>query len=945
MVTAEEKITVYETKELKETYYKIGIPIISILIAFIFSSLALIALNEDPVTAFSTMILSLFKVKTIADILFYSTPLIFTGLAVAVGFRGGMFNIGVEGQLYFGAFCTALVGAALPNFYGIHLPSFLFIPLLITVGAIGGALWAIVPAILKSRGVHEVITTIMMNYIALTLMVFFVGDLSSPFTDKQYGSGNVSPQTELVGQEGWLAPIFGKTFSSLHYGFLVSILATIVIYIILWRTRFGYETRAVGHNPNAAKYGGINVNRNLIYVMLLSGALGGLAGSIEVLGFWHRFLNKFSPGYGFDGIAVALLGGNHPFGVIFGAVVFGWLKSGGEILQLEGIPKDIAETFKGFIVFFIAIPLLSKTIIRFFNNSVYGDYWKTEIRRFYDAFNKNKYNYLRNTLTFLGLIAILMTYSSITTYFTDERTILLINLLFVIIITSLYVLLKRIRWRIPNLAGIFILGFAIFVGATFLGIGDLFGDDIGLFSLIATVILFIGYFEIRSREKLPQLDLEEEETVYKISDKDRRKLILFYGSFIVVTIAIFLIGIIMGETPFIIEQNLFVFTLRYWSQFFAMLGLFLYLGFMIFLIVQNIFDLKILPAVTDDGVIFRLSSIFKLVVFMFIFMAIPTLFNMSPSLLFTQTLGIATSIGLAALGGFFSEKSGVVNIGLEGKMLTGAFVSVWITSVTNDPWLGVVGAIISGGLMGLLHAIASLKYRADQVVVGVAINILATALTTLGLIVVWNLRGTSDPVQALPNVKLPFINEIPVIGEYLYEFAGGNSGMSPIIYLFVLLIFVSSWVIQKTSFGLRVRSVGEHPKAADTLGINVINTRYICVILSGMLAALGGAHLTLGTAPVFGKGMTTGRGFVALAALIFGGWTAIGAAAASLLFGFAFAFRFQLEILGFDWIIFDLHFRRLTPTIPYLITIIAVAVVAKRMKAPAADGIPYEKEK
>jgi simple sugar transport system permease protein len=162
------------------------------------------------------------------------------------------------------------------------------------------------------------------------------------------------------------------------------------------------------------------------------------------------------------------------------------------------------------------------------------------------------------------------------------------------------------------------------------------------------------------------------------------------------------------------------------------------------------------------------------------------------------------------------------------------------------------------------------------------------------------------------------------------------------------MIFVSAWIISRTTFGLRVRAVGEYPRAADTLGVNVYKIRYICVILSGILAAVGGAQLTLGWIPIFNKDMIAGRGFVALAALIFGGWNPIGAAFASIFFGFAYSFRFQLEPqlsqLGIDWIFLDLHLEDLTPALPFVVTIIAVAIVAKRMRAPAADGIPYVKE-
>ena len=325
----------------------------------------------------------------------------------------------------------------------------------------------------------------------------------------------------------------------------------------------------------------------------------------------------------------------------------------------------------------------------------------------------------------------------------------------------------------------------------------------------------------------------------------------------------------------------------------------------------------------------RLSYIFNILALIFFFIAVSGVYNLNATLLFTMTLSIAAPIGLASLGGMFSEKSGVVNIGLEGMMLTGAFVSVWLTYETGDPWAGIIGSIVAGGLIGLLHAVASIKYRANQVVVGVAINLLASALTTLGLIAVWNVRGTSPTVTSLTNIRIPVLEAIPIIGDVLYALSGGKNGLSPVVYIFILAIIISWWVIQKTSFGLRVRAVGEHPRAADTLGINVFLIRYICVMLSGVLAALGGAQLTLGTVPIFVKNMTSGRGFVALAALIFGAWNPIGAALASLLFGFAYAFRFQLDSLGISWL-FQVNWLPAIMAVLVLITFILLGLILLR---------------
>ena len=421
-----------EQRSLKETIINIGnrisVPIVSILLAFLLNILTLLFMGYDPIFALYIITFGMFTLENLPDILFFSTPLIFTGLSVAVAFRAGMFNIGAEGQLYFGAFVTALVGFGLNRYLGIELERIfsgilgsqigailamlIMIPLLMTVGAIGGALWALVPAILKARGVHEVITTIMMNYVALFLMLFFVGDISSPFTE-EYGGGNLAPQTPLIASAGKMPTILDKSVSDLHWGFIFGILACIVIFILLWKTQIGYEARAVGHNPDAAKYGGISVPRTYIKVMLISGALAGLAGALEIMGFHYRFIAGFSAGYGFDGIAVALIGGNHPFGVIFGAILFGWLKDAGTALQVAGIPRDVANTLKGVIVFFVAIPLLSMSIVKLLSNTTQGDWLREKGSELTNLVRRLMQTEMKIYLVPIGLIVYFFIYTQI----------------------------------------------------------------------------------------------------------------------------------------------------------------------------------------------------------------------------------------------------------------------------------------------------------------------------------------------------------------------------------------------------------------------------------------------------------------------------------------------------------------------------------------------------
>jgi simple sugar transport system permease protein len=905
----------------------------------------------------------MFTLENLPDILFFSTPLIFTGLSVAVAFRAGMFNIGAEGQLYFGAFVTALVGFGLNRYLGIELESIfsgflgpqigallamiIMIPLLMFVGAIGGALWALVPAILKARGVHEVITTIMMNYVALFLMLFFVGDISSPFTE-EYGGGNLAPQTPLIASAGKMPTILDKSVSDLHWGFIFGILACIVIFILLWKTQVGYEARAVGHNPDASKYGGISVPRTYIKIMLISGALAGLAGALEIMGFHYRFIAGFSAGYGFDGIAVALIGGNHPFGVIFGAILFGWLKDAGTALQVAGIPRDVANTLKGVIVFFVAIPLLSMSIVQLLSNTTQGAWLKEKGNELVILVRKLTQTEMKIYLVPIGLIVYFFIYTQIdpwmnmlvrTLYLMLFDTYLLrpiyifqpiLSTVFLCLTILFYYLLrKKDYWsNVANNMFILVIIFQVFVEFIFLI--QLFGQDLVLFGILILIIICICYFEWLAREKKDKiLELE-------IQLPSNKKPILVYLIPSLFFLVLTIIMIIFGSASFPITINLFFFTLDDFGTALGMIGA--------FVLIVSILAFRKVTLPRERSQVFFLPYIFIFLVFIFGLQTSYYIFETDPFLLMSMTLSIAAPIGFASLGGMFSEKSGVVNIGLEGMLLSGAFVAVWLTSITDDPWIGVLGAIIGGALMGLLHAIASIKYRADQVVVGVAINIVASAITTLGLFIVWGVRGTSPSVVGINNIKIPILGDVPIIGEFLSDLAGGSSGIDPMVILFIVLIFVSAWVIQRTSFGLRVRAVGEHPRAADTLGINVYHLRYVCVVLSGIFAALGGAALTLGDSPIFRQNMSSGRGFVALAALIFGGWSPIGAALASLLFGFAYAFRFQLEAAGVGWIVWGLHLEKLTPTMPYLITIVAVAAIAKRVRPPAADGIPYIKE-
>lgn len=301
------------------------------------------------------------------------------------------------------------------------------------------------------------------------------------------------------------------------------------------------------------------------------------------------------------------------------------------------------------------------------------------------------------------------------------------------------------------------------------------------------------------------------------------------------------------------------------------------------------------------------------------------------SALAASMLRFATPLTFAAIGGMFSERSGVVNIGLEGMMLTGAFFGI-LGADKADSWvIGVLVAMLAGGLLALIHAFFSIHLRADQIVSGTAINFLALGVTGYFFIDIYGQQGTPGEIPAIPDVHLPqFLKDVYFFGDVF--------GQLNLLIWLSFVVLVGSYVLMfKTPLGLRIRSVGEHPRAADTVGISVYGIRYLSVTLSGVLAALGGAYLSIGFTHSFGENMTAGRGFIALAAVIFGNWRPFGAFGAALLFGFSSALAFRLDA-------FSESAATLFQALPYVLTLIAVAGVIGRSIPPAAIGRPYTKQ-
>jgi ABC-type uncharacterized transport system permease subunit len=303
------------------------------------------------------------------------------------------------------------------------------------------------------------------------------------------------------------------------------------------------------------------------------------------------------------------------------------------------------------------------------------------------------------------------------------------------------------------------------------------------------------------------------------------------------------------------------------------------------------------------------------------------------SALLAATLRAATPLTFAALGGIFNERSGVVNIGLEGMLLMGAFFGFLGADKLGAWWWGLVCAILAGASMALIHAFVSIHLRADQIVSGTAINFLALGITGYFFIEVYTDQGTPGDVDYTPEITIPGLADVPFLGDAI-------GTMNVFIWVAIALVVIAHFTLFRTSVGLRLRSVGEHPKAADTLGISVYGVRYAAVILSGALAGIGGAYLSNGITHSFNENLSAGRGFIALAAVIFGRWRPFGAFAACLLFGFTEALALRLPGAYGE----DQAWTTLFRALPYVVTLIVVAGVVGRSIPPAAVGRPYVKQ-
>lgn len=342
MINNQKAIKVERKLSLNSRVITIAVPVISVFLALLIGSVLLLLIDVNPLEAYKYLIFGNFtSIYNISEIFVKATPIILTGLAFTFSYRSGLFNIGADGQMFAGAIAAVFVGLKTTN-----LSPVIAIPLCLIAAMIAGGIWGLIPGLLKGVfGSSEIITTIMFNYIA-TYLVSYVVD--KPLRE----ASGFYPQTDLIGESSFLPYIIPST--RLHIGIIVAILLAVLVYLILWKTPFGYRLRAVGLNPDGAEYSGISINKSIIISLAISGALAGVAGFTEINGIHHRLLDNFSRNVGFDGIAAALLGNTNPFGVITASILLGMLQTGANAMQRGvGIPANIVSIIQALIIILV----------------------------------------------------------------------------------------------------------------------------------------------------------------------------------------------------------------------------------------------------------------------------------------------------------------------------------------------------------------------------------------------------------------------------------------------------------------------------------------------------------------------------------------------------------------------------------------------------------------
>ena len=345
---AETKTAARPNRSNNRSLFGFFLPLIAIVLAFIVGAVFLVAMKADPVKAYGALIQGAFgSVSSITQTLVKATPLLLVGLGVCIAFRGGVINIGGEGQILMGALSATALALSLPT-----LPGVVLLPACLVAGVLGGAVWGGVPGLLKARlGVNEILSTIMMNEIAIQLSNFL---LRGPMIDpEQVAAGTQIAQSAQLPEQVWLLRLVPRTL--LHAGAIIAVVMAVLVFIFLWRTTIGYRIRAVGLNPEAARFAGIPVPVYQALALVLGGAFAGLAGAVEVMGVQHRMLEGLSGGYGFSGIVAALFGGLHPLGAIPASILFGGLLVGADKMQRAvQVPSALISALLGLVVLFVS---------------------------------------------------------------------------------------------------------------------------------------------------------------------------------------------------------------------------------------------------------------------------------------------------------------------------------------------------------------------------------------------------------------------------------------------------------------------------------------------------------------------------------------------------------------------------------------------------------------
>ncbi len=737
--------------------------------------------------------------------LLVATTLMLTGLAVAFAFRCGLFNIGGQGQWIMGAIISVWVGS---SWAGLAGPAHIF--LAIVLATLAGAVWAGIAGFLKATvGAHEVITTIMLNWIAYWIGSYVFG-LGGPLQNDVPAQSSVPISNDIVPSVH--LPVFwgDAELQGLDIGIFIAVGALVAYWLILSRTTLGFRVRTVGRNPGAARYGGISVARSYFLAMAISGAFAGLAGALDILGWQFRLgsLDVQNSQVGYIGIAVALLGRNTAIGTAFAALLFGALLYGTSSRSLDpnvfdpSLAGNLTKMIQALVLLFIGADVLI----------LYLWHRKGMPRPHLPHFARRH-------------------------HVPPEAAV---NVVAVEHATSRPAgppMLDRARdWalaRVPR-------------GSKATGIAGI---------VLAIVAFWIALPPVAARHAAVPVVLAAAALVLGAwtAWKGRRRL---------------------GITAMVL------------ALVFGALG--------------------VAATVSSVG---NLESVFVW------------------GALTASMLRYATPLIFAAVGGMFSERSGVVNIGLEGMLLMGCFFGVLGADKLGSWEAGVLLAAIAGGALAAIHAVISIHLRADQILSGTAVWFLAVGLTGYLFIDIYGSEGTPGGIPAIPNVKLGFLDGVPFFGE-----AFGSLNL--MIWVAFILVVASYYAIFRTPFGLHLRSVGEHPRAAETVGLPVYRIRYTAVILSGVLAGLGGAFLSIGFVESFSENMTAGIGFIALAALIFGNWRPKGLFLACLLFGLSSAIAQRLPVYSDSLAV-------LFQSLPYVLTLIAVAGIVGRPRPPASIGIPY----